>query len=95
MTNQKRLTLLKIEGLFFAVAMIFFTVMYYFSYMTKYLLVSMILMFASVLFSINSTIQGYRNSKATERFNIVLSVLFFMATLGLTIYFYSAGLLGF
>ena len=78
MTEKAKFTLLKFEGVFFAIAMIFFTVMYYFGFFTKYVLIMMICFFSAVLFSINATVQGVRNSKVVEKFNIFISFLLFL-----------------
>jgi hypothetical protein len=95
MTENKKFTLLKIEGAFFALAMIFFTVMFYFEYISKAMLIVMLLMFTAFLFSINATIQEARTSKRMGRINLFFSVLFFLVSLGFMVYFYSVGLLTF
>lgn len=93
MTEKRKFTLLKIEGAVFALAMIFFTVMFYFQYITKYMLIVMLLTFTAFLFSINATIQEERVSKRVGRINFLISILLFIGALGFTIYFYSIGVM--
>lgn len=95
MAERKRFTFLKLEGIFFAVAIVFFTVMYYFKYLDIYTLTPMLLFFCAMLFSINGTIQANRSSVKIGRFNIWLSILLSVAGTVAVAYFYSNGLLSF
>ncbi len=95
MTGTKKLTLLKLEGFLFAAASIFFMVMFYFNYISKYFLCSTLLMFSAVLFSINVSLQQNKGNKPMEKLNIFLSALFFIAALGFSIYCYATGLITF
>lgn len=95
MTGTKKLTLLKLEGFFFAAASIFFMVMFYFNYISKYFLCSVLLMFCAVLFSINVSFQQNKGNKPMEKLNVFLSALFFIAALVFSIYCYATGLISF
>jgi len=95
MTERKSNTLLKIEGLIFSLAVIFFLVIFYFNYISKYFVCISILFFSAVLFSINATLTQTEGKISSSKFNIFLSALFFFAGLGLSIYFYATGLIAF
>ncbi len=95
MAEKQNHTLLKIEGFIFAIAVIFFLVMFYFGYITsKYFIGVSILFMSAVLFSINASLQQQKNVPASK-FNIFLSFLLFAGGIGLGIYSYSAGLIAF
>lgn len=94
MAERQNHTLLKVEGFIFSLGVIFFMVMFYFNYISKYFLGVSILLFSAVLFSINATLQQQRSVSASK-FNIFLSFLLFAAGIGLGVYFYSAGLITF
>ena len=95
MTERKKFTLLKLEGIIFAISIIFFTVMFYFGYLDKYMLCTMLLFFFAMLFSINASIQADRSSMRVSRFNIWLSIFLSMAGIAMGIYFYMSGLIVF
>lgn len=95
MESTKRLTLLKVEGIFFAVAIVFFTVMFYFQYISKEFLATSILMFVAVLFSINVSIQQQGGKASIAKVNAFLSTLLFIASIGLAIYYYVTGVFTF
>ena len=94
MVEKQNHTLLKIEGFVFALGVVFFLIMFYFNYISKYFLGVSILFFSAVLFSINATLQQQKNVPVSK-LNIFLSFLLFAAGLGLGIYFYSTGLIAF
>ena len=94
MTEKKSFTLLKIEGVIFALAVILFLVVFYFNFISKYFVCTSIMLFVAVLFSINATLTQSQGKVPTSKLNIFLSALFFFAGLGFGIYFYAMGLLG-
>ena len=95
MTNAKRLTLLKIEGIIFAISIVGFTIMFYFNYISKEFLATSVLMFIAVLFSINVSIQDRIGNIKTAKFNMFLSYLLFIVSIGLSIYYYATGVFTF
>lgn len=96
MEERKKFTLLKIEGLLFALAIFAFIILFYLKIVTNKFFVGISILFmVAVLFSINSTIQENRTSKSISKFNIFVSSLFFFVAIGLSIYGYVAGLITF
>lgn len=96
MGERKKFTLLKIEGLLFAVAVFAFIVLFYLKIVTnKFFIGVSILFMVAVLFSINSTIQEDRTSRSISKLNVFVSSLFFFVAVGLSVYGYVAGLLTF
>ena len=95
MTQGKQFKLLKVEGFIFAIGVISFLVMFYFNYISKYFLCTSILLFSAVLFSINASLTQAQGKVSTSKLNIFLSAFLFIAGLGLGIYFYATGLIGF
>lgn len=96
MEERKKFTLLKIEGLLFALAIFAFIILFYLKIVTnKFFIGVSILFMVAVLFSINSTIQENRTSKSISKLNIFVSSLFFFVAIGLSIYGYVAGLITF
>lgn len=96
MEERKKFTLLKIEGLLFALAIFAFIILFYLKIVTNKFFVGISILFmVAVLFSINSTIQENRTSKSISKFNIFVSSLIFFVAIGLSIYGYVAGLITF
>ena len=94
MTDKRNLTLLKLEGLLFALGSIFFIVMFYFEFISKYFLCIGLLFFCAFLFSINATLQ-HQKSKSMSKLNMFLSAFMFIGGLGLAVYSYAMGIITF
>lgn len=95
MADKKRIALLKVEGIVFALAIILFIVMFYFKFISKEFLAISILMFSAVLFSINVSVQQVRTSKTVAKFNAFLSSVLFVASISFSVYYYAIGVFSF
>lgn len=91
---KEKHTILKLEGLLFAVTAIVFMVLFYFNFISKYFLCISLLFFSGFLFAVNATLQQQK-SKTVSKFNILLAFLLFASGAALLIYCYAIGYISF